>query len=990
MSENNNEYVSMMGLIDEDCLASWYKNNSWKKFNNLQEVLKNMKKSELGDEDKHAIPDVYGRVIQFGIALKNIKDHSQAYYNTEEVLEWRGILAAIALQDFLCFPMKTETLNYISSGTAFDNALQYFPDSKICSISNDKGHIPYYFLMIKGEDKPEYEDIAFFSPMTLFFPVADIEDKMPYLAKMSWFDKENKKFLDPAKKLTKTEKQIVWFWISQLKESMILEHQNNEVVFWHLDKFKEDLKSDWINEDWKQKNCFQLLRCRGDLQNNLAEIVFNKTVRVLIDFNGKKISYNELFASKIYYTKAQKSPFVGCAFASKHKVTGTEIGEDEIYALIPLGRKVIDECEQDTVSNLVNCLNMTLVKGRGNTPDLIKVELFLTQISESYIDLVKYYSLEEDCGQSIIESEFPTIAIWPSNNIDKWKMYCVYLEGGNGKKISIGNKGALNGCNPYVKAYNSCPTAIFMIDSSMGHDYDIGMFLPEFQNLVKERPKRANINATVGIDFGTSGTTVYVKRNDNGDAPYTINLFEDKSKLLISNENNNINMNYMSKYFIASNPNKNSLYSVYRRPTRDMLTTVDPILDGIIYQAKEGDMISNSELFMPDIKWENPNNGVYYVAFIEELCMHICKQLQEQGVTNIEWRYALPESLFDKDEIHELWSEYIKSYLEDKMPITQTISQNRYSESEAASVYFLNANEMNRVNRDKGYMVVDIGGGSSDIAVWQRMKDENEITMVTQISVPVAGRILFTRCVALNLDDIIKEVFCTDEGIKGELEKLKTKNATGDNQKICNAILEQMIQNNYKTIKNSYAQNPQWAKNLKTQLEFGVAMLFYSLGSLVGHLQRIGALQTQGIDGSFAIAFGGNGSKILEWVEKDMKKFEDMFKAGIESRVPNSREYEPQIIISKKQKKEVAYGLVQDDIDKIVRGEKDVKEEISNILAVEWNRHFLNNYNRCFGRNVMLEENEIFAIMSSGERCKDICNFFLNDMYMKYYKNRIG
>ena len=237
---------------------------------------------------------------------------------------------------------------------------------------------------------------------------------------------------------------------------------------------------------------------------------------------------------------------------------------------------------------------------------------------------------------------------------------------------------------------------------------------------------------------------------------------------------------------------------------------------------------------------------------------------------------------------------------------------------------------------------------------------------------------------------IIKEVFCTDEGIKGELEKLKTKNATGDNQKICNAILEQMIQNNYKTIKNSYAQNPQWAKNLKTQLEFGVAMLFYSLGSLVGHLQRIGALQTQGIDGSFAIAFGGNGSKILEWVEKDMKKFEDMFKAGIESRVPNSREYEPQIIISKKQKKEVAYGLVQDDIDKIVRGEKDVKEEISNILAVEWNRHFLNNYNRYFGRNVMLEENEIFAIMSSGERCKDICNFFLNDMYMKYYKNRIG
>ncbi len=1001
---DDNKYFSMMGLIKKEHLASNYNDNTWKEFDDLQQVLDMMEKCETGGEDKHSIPDVYGRLLQFGIALDNIKVNGQAYNYTKEILNWRGILAAIALQDFLGFTMKVEALHYLSNGTAFDEALKYFPNSSLYNVSNAKGNITYYILMIKGENKPEFVDIALFSPITLFFPVADIEKKIPCLKKMNWFDTENREFLDPAKKLTKTEKLIVRFWIMYLVENVtkmvnakkLPNSKSVQTVLNHLEKFKKDLEQGLSNEDWLQKRCFEPKVCGNEIQNDLASFVFNYTVKVGISFEEKYISYNELFASRIYYTCAQSSPFIGCSFTTQHKVAGNVMEDEGVYALIPFGKKVSTEWSRDTINKLMNCLNMTLVKSDNNTGAYIKVTLTLTEISKSYIDLEKYYSIEDGSEQCIKENDFPMIAIWPSNNINVWKTYFVYLEAGyNNNGVKINNDNEKIGCNPFVKAYDGYPTAISLKSSLKGKDYDIGMLLPDFQ--IQEKVKAASILATVGIDFGTSGTMVYVKRNDNGEW-FPVKFLEDTSKLLTCNRSNydieqginNINLEYMNNYFIANNVNGNSLYSVYRRPTKEMLQSVSPILDGIIYQAAEGDMLFNSEQYMSDIKWDNPNNGVYYAAFIKELCMHVCGQLQKMGITTVEWRYALPESLHNKDTIHTIWKSDIMPFLKSNIQISHSVSSKEYSESEATSVYFLNADEMNKVNKDKGFLVVDIGGGSSDIAVWQKKESQQNVTMVTQISVPVAGRILFTRYVALRLNDIKDQVFHNDDEIKEELEKLQELNAKGDNQKICNAILERVVQNNKDIIKRTYNQHPQWAKNLKTHLEFGVAMLFFSLGSLAGYLQKKGFLQTKGIKGSFSIAFGGNGSKILEWMEDDLIKFEYMFKSGIECRNLNSNEYEPKIIISKKPKREVAYGLIQDEINQILREENDARENITNELALHWNNEFLNNYNKFFDQEIKLEENDFFAVMSSVNRNTDICNFFMNDMYMKYYKNRIG
>ena len=101
--DKNNNYFSMMGLIKKDDIGSFYGEGMWHNFNSLEKVLNIMDKEEMGEEDKHSIPDVYGRAIQCKITFESAKRRSEetgSYFYTREILEWRGIITVIALQNY--------------------------------------------------------------------------------------------------------------------------------------------------------------------------------------------------------------------------------------------------------------------------------------------------------------------------------------------------------------------------------------------------------------------------------------------------------------------------------------------------------------------------------------------------------------------------------------------------------------------------------------------------------------------------------------------------------------------------------------------------------------------------------------------------------------------------------------------------------------------------------------------------------------------------
>lgn len=979
------EYDSMMGLLKDEYLAEIFNYGSWHRFENLQEVLDKMDRQENGEEDKHSIPDVYGRAIQLRISMETLKrksDLEAKYLITREILNWRGILTMIALQDLLHLEVSFEKVTLAENEKAFDEALKYAPKAEIPGIQEGWGQGIFYIIKLKGDSDVEETDIALFSPMTIVYPVADLGKKMPVAEEVSWFDYTKRKFLNPAEVLTKTEKTVVCVWLEKLQEILTenAEGQDNEsadltdILLFHLNNYQEELRRGLLDNEWMKKKCFKMdVIDAGFTHSNdpIINKILNNTVKLQQCFeNDKKAGYDDIFSEQIYYVKRDESPFRNCKYNEKCKITGTE----DAYAFLPIGKKMIDVCSKGEMEALVNHLEMKWVDNKGSRP-YIQVNLFLSEVSDLNVDVEKKYYLEEEAGQVVEEvRDFPVMALWPPEYYEECKKYYIYLYSAK-KNVKVNLDNMVHRSNNNVWQTGEFPYAISL---KREDKYDIGMIFPE--HVEEKKENRASIFATVGIDFGTSGTTVYAKLNEDN-IIFPINICENEPKLLTSV--GEIDKDIMSDYFIAENRGQNELYSVYRRSSEGILNDPEPVLDGIIYQAREGEMLDKSEYFMSDIKWENPNNGAYYQVFIEELCLHVWQRLRLKGVTDIKWRYALPLSIKDKDIYREMWKKKIKPFLTNAIQsVNHEIRDKEYSESEAASLYFLYADELKAVNKEKGYMVVDIGGGSTDIAVWQKGRDEKEVSMKAQISVPIAGRLLFTRWLLFNIKEISQHVFRDKENLMQQMQKV---NEIAGSQIVIN-FLERVVNIYYDDIIKEYRKDSEWAERLRRQLEFGMALMFFSMGSLVGHLQELGGLQVYIGRGNFCIALGGNGSKILRWT-KQKDKMLKMFQAGIESRGVKAEDIRPELIDSQRPKEEVAYGLLQESVVNSERKITDLKENVTDSMAVKWNNAFVKKYNEFFGESISANNEDICNIMSNVDRNIDVCNFFMNVMYDRYYRN---
>lgn len=997
MAQKENEFESMMGSLREESLSEIFGYGTWHRFENLQEVLDKMDRKETGEEDKHSIPDVYGRAIQLRISLETLKrksDLEEKYFLTREILGWRGILTMLALQKFLHLKISLEKMIFKKNEIAFDKALKYAPAADIPNLQEGWKDGVFYIIKIKGDKEVEETDIALFSPMTVVYPVADLEKKLPMTEELKWFDYTKRKFLNPATVLTKTEKIVVCVWLENLqkilRENAYEQGQRAvevvDILVFHLDAYKTELRRELLDSEWMQKNCFKM-ECIDAAFSSSSETVVNNiintTVKLCFYFeNDKKARYEELFAEQLYCVARDKNPLKGCRFSEKHKIAGTE----NMYAFIPFGKKMINICSKKTIAELVNHLEMKLVDKDYGCRPYIQVDLFLSKISNEYVDVEKKYYLNQEDEETngiltqVVEEDrdFPVIAVWPSECYEGCKKYYIYLADEK-RSVIVDLDDVKQGSNWYVKQTERFPYAIPM---KRAGKYDIGMVFPEYTEEIKE--KTASIYATVGIDFGTSGTTVYAKLDAEGSI-FPVNVCGDEPRYLTSIGDAAKEM--MNEYFIAES-RQDKLYSVYRRSSEGLLNEPEPILDGVIYQAGEEKILEKSEtdIFMSDIKWENPNNGAYYQVFIEELCLHVCQTLRSKGVTSIKWKYALPLSIKDKDTYRDMWKEKIKVFLNNSISsIHHVIEDREYSESEAVSLYFLYSNELEAVNKKKGYMVVDIGGGSTDIAVWQKKQNETEVSMIAQTSVPVAGRILFTRWFLLNIMDMNQEVFKNEEEIRKQLQRVKEIS----NQQIANIFLDRIVNNQYDLIMKNYKQQGRkWSQRLKRQLEFGMALMFFSMGSLVGHLVTMGALQRFAGNGNFNIALGGNGSKILNWTtQKD--ELLKMFQAGVESRNVSSESFHPGLFSSHKPKEEVAYGLLQESVINKQKEPTDVKETVTDAMAIQWNKAFIQKYKELFEEEIDINPGEICDIMSNVDRHIDVCNFFMNVMYVQYYKKKL-
>lgn len=887
----------------------------WDKYQSMNDVMAALPiGNEKGVED--AVPDVYGKVIRLYNALYESHRRGRNGVISEEVLLWRGLITLLALQDYLNFPLSWEKVSMPRAyhgkvGNLLDNALHH-PPKEVKSVLTGSEACAWNgtdFYVLKWRSQKQEIDLLLYSPLTLVYPVADWRLIFTELEAIKWFDRDRRAFLQPKDKLNEVEKKIVSFWLERVSRELNAETANEvrQVIKEQIDRYIADLGVSLTGQNRELLDPSEIGgdgACPLELPRLLCETV-RMTVAGLETVDGASPAANDLFSDQVCYFRSEENLFMNCRNRERYFIQQSQ----NMYAFLPVHPRL----RQNDLSQSVN---MSLL--RTSEGSCIRVELEFD--GEKYVrkyPLIEEYSSQPGLAvpyqhENLNDSSAPFISVWPSEINETWNEYYIMLEDSKCGAGCLRIDDAEHGSNRYVSMTRYMPKMIPILRcyDSEKKQVSVGMVAPVISSYVGEG---TGIPAVVAVDFGTSSTRVFAKIEDRieeisvmDDEPLALTKYGLQREFL------------MRDYFVPPHSvteNMNTLFSIYRKSEQPQLPKVRPILDGVIFlQSSQGmvEAVEESPKLMPNLKWNMRVSKEYYIAFMKQLLFHVVCLLKKRGVNSIRWKYALPESM-DTDSratVRGIWVDELGPYLRG---ITERVTHSiddSLSESEAASRYFLFRND-NAVQAKKGFLVVDIGGGSTDIALWQG--EGNRARMKWHASVAVAGRIMFTQWIAKNLTSLCDNLSKADDNnVKAQLFLIEH---VGD-ESLKNSLIEMLLDANYRELIEEYRQECRefpngWGMTLRMRINQALSLLMFALGCQVGALMHDGLFNIPEGMGAFCIAFGGRGSNILEWRGFDRDFLAKMFLEGAMVFGPKI-ESAIEIDVSRDVKCEVAKGLLID------------------------------------------------------------------------------
>lgn len=886
----------------------------WKKYTEIGEIINELERIEgmYEPEEKYSIPDVYAKPIQFYLALKDAYDNQN--YTRKEVFTWRGLIAMLALKDYLSLPLEWEYVKVKANKNIFNKALQHVPYGGM-AVSNEAKWNGKDFYVLKW--KPEYgesKDLFIYSPYTLIYPIADLEKICLEIPGIKWFNYEKKRFCQGKDVFLESEEKVIDYWLDKMITCIQNQNGNKyaETLIHHLKKYQSELKFHVENDE---KNCFEEISFSDiDLKNETKVSWLTKSIKLKIIFAQNEIDAKEVFSEQLLYlqmtSKIKSQPFIGCKSIERMRIDG----KDNIYAFLPFGIKMRDYIKE---YQLFNNIKMSWIK-RGNT-SFIEVTLdkvALDNKNANTLRLVKRYEVVDEGIVDIVKlqsrniavlcDKTPLIAIWPKRICDQWKKYYIIIEDKSKVgKLKINKVDRIEGENPYVTQLGYAPYIIPMVKEYGDKEYSVGTIIPDTSHEFAVATR--NVAATVAVDFGTSSTKVFAKIQGE-DGIIEICVMEDIPFVLIDND---IKELLLREYFISITQSSENVFSIYRKAREGWPCEVEAILDGTIYQPYKNENLNKTKNLISDLKWNTIAREQYFKAFINQLCYHVSVILYEKyQVNRIEWRYAVPESLEKKQLpiITDIWNDKVKNYLDKVSNIEHTVKY-CLTESDAASRFFMFGG--GSVNTEKGYLVADIGGGSTDIALWQG-EDEKQLKWHT--SIKVAGRKMFTRWLAKYMRGLKAHVnetgdiidYITDESLE---------------QTVRDSLTEQALGWYYKDLYNEYlrlcneVEHFEWVHEFQSKLIQALTVFLFALGYQIGILIDTGRLVIPDGRGSFVIALAGKGAMMLEWTgyDVDSKEWKTIFMDGLRATGINMESTIDIQMNRKALKTEVARGLLATD-----------------------------------------------------------------------------
>ena len=435
--------------------------------------------------------------------------------------------------------------------------------------------------------------------------------------------------------------------------------------------------------------------------------------------------------------------------------------------------------------------------------------------------------------------------------------------------------------------------------------------------LFPEPPKiqTSGRNATIGIDFGTTNTSAYVKIQE--DKSYPIN-FKDRIISPIIGTESDTELGSILRAFFPHNEVGVPFLTILRdRDLPQNATDVFPAWNSHLYYVN--DIVSSLSELISDkkrdlrfnLKWSRlPSDRNLVRQYMAQVVMQCLAELVSSGIKpeNVDWKFSYPEAYppSQLEDFIAICSSATKMALSpDPSAITFTPKIGRQSESLSTALYFIEEKSAYMV---QNAITIDIGGQTSDISIWQSRN------LVWRNSLEVAGRHIFIDYIKQNIN-LIESLASHNTSLAEGLKQLKELGA--DDLERFGYGIEILV--NSEAFSTTFNRDFELIGGvnegalLKQLSLIALGGILHYTGMTMRHLYETGVLE-KGSNRHLSICLGGRGSLIYKAIFKDgvedvreregiLKLFCDAIGDGIET---------AEFIFSSHHKHEVAYGLLVD------------------------------------------------------------------------------
>jgi len=414
------------------------------------------------------------------------------------------------------------------------------------------------------------------------------------------------------------------------------------------------------------------------------------------------------------------------------------------------------------------------------------------------------------------------------------------------------------------------------------NDEATGRKIPAGCILIKrQQALHSTDNATVAFDFGTTNTVAYSKRGTQPSMPLT---FEDRVLLPIKTQDGKEAVAPAYTDFFPVKPHQTPLPTIAKKrefgngplPTeiREQLnegSDVFGLSHMVFFMPRGGNTDSptfligliNSGLLEFNIKWgEDVENRRLVKSFLKQLMIMVAAELHAGGVLieKIQWRYSFPQAFTfrQKSAFQKIIKSAWKSLSQDNVVLDQADANIAFTtESEAAMRYFTKDEAQERRGVGRLVIMFDIGGGTTDIAIWKVNG------LLWKGSARLAGSHFFNGYLRNNMQ-VLADI---DKEAVQAFEASRTSSSANMDDKYRSTQFVELFVAKRDFSKRFEAQYPMhsgeadWA-GLRQCAVTALGGLHYYVGYVLHELKRTGAIDDTDLS-ELTIALGGRGSSIF-------------------------------------------------------------------------------------------------------------------------------